>query len=66
MVEVERKVQFIVMLFGLNMALRVFTKHTKMMAMSLSQQDIKILVYLSDWLIQTTSEEQCESDCDIG
>lgn len=45
--------QFTVLPFRLNIALRVFTKMEKPMSQALAHPGVKIVTYLDDWLVQS-------------
>ena len=52
--------RFTVMPFGLNIAPRVFTKLTRTVASMLTDRNIFALMYLDDWLIQVSSQEEAQ------
>ena len=51
----SRVLRFTVLPFGLNIAPRVFTKLTKVLAALLASRGLQVLMYLDDWLVQAAS-----------
>ena len=51
--------QFRVLPFGLNIAPRVFTKLTRVVAARLVDEGVNVLMYLDDWVIQAPTKELC-------
>ena len=57
--------QSTVMPFGLNIAPRVFTKLTKVVASLLARHGVSSLMYLDDWLLQASSRERVLRDLEV-
>lgn len=61
-IQVEETVlHFIILSFGLNITPQAYTKMIYPVAWALSHLDIKIFIYLSDWLILASNCHQCEA-----
>jgi len=58
----DQSYQFTAMLFGLNIALRVFTKLCSVIIKELRIKGIKIFAYLDDWVVWAPPDKQCLRD----
>ena len=58
----SRVLRFRVLPFGLGIAPRVFTKLLKVVSSLLLEEGVHVLMYLDDWLLQTSSRQEALVD----